>query len=400
MIIFITIVLLVWTAMHSYVFWRVSTVPWVATRVSRRTILITAAILWLSYPLSRFLEGRAPDWFVFPLEWLAANWVGFLFLQLSILLVADLVTLGGFVFRERAGHIRGVASVLALALGLFAVVQGHRKPGVTDYQVELSGLPAELDGTVLISLSDTHLGTLIRKAWLERLVSQVNALEPDVVVAVGDIVDGDADRVQHLAPVLRRLRPPLGIWTVTGNHEYYAGVRECIEFFEASGMRVLRNESAEAAPGLVFAGVDDLTAKRQFGGTGNGMAETLSGRPEGATVLLSHTPWKAEEAAAAGAGLMISGHTHNGQIWPFTYFVRLRYPLVSGLYEVGDMKVIVGRGAGTWGPRMRLWKRGEILRITLRAPSGQDRTDQTREAGTGNHEIHKGGPNGKMTEGV
>ncbi|MBP7297444.1 MAG: metallophosphoesterase, partial [Acidobacteria bacterium] len=88
-------------------------------------------------------------------------------------------------------------------------------------------------------------------------------------------------------------------------------------------------------------------------------------RPPGATILLSHTPWEAERAASAGVGLMLSGHTHGGQIWPFGEIVRTAYPLLAGEYIVDGMTVIVSRGAGTWGPRMRLWHSGEILRITL-----------------------------------
>ena len=87
------------------------------------------------------------------------------------------------------------------------------------------------------------------------------------------------------------------------------------------------------------------------------------------TIFVSHTPWQADRAARQGVGLMLSGHTHNGQIWPFTYIVGLRYPLLAGRYNVGGMPVIVCRGTGTWGPRMRLWSRGEILRIVLRVGS-------------------------------
>jgi predicted MPP superfamily phosphohydrolase len=114
--------------------------------------------------------------------------------------------------------------------------------------------------------------------------------------------------------------------------------------------------------------VDDLTARRQFGSDEDRPVEkALANRPPGATILLSHSPWQADTAAAAGAGLMISGHTHNGQVWPFNYLVRLRYPLLGGRYEVSGMPVIVCRGTGTWGPRMRLWLPSEIVRIKLRA---------------------------------
>jgi hypothetical protein len=120
----------------------------------------------------------------------------------------------------------------------------------------------------------------------------------------------------------------------------------------------------------VLAGVDDLTARQQFGDTVNPLQQVLTNRSPGAVILLSHSPWQAETAAALGAGLMLSGHTHGGQIWPFNYLVRLRYPLVDGRHQVAGMPVIVCRGTGTWGPRMRLWRPAEILRLTLRSPEG------------------------------
>ena len=138
-----------------------------------------------------------------------------------------------------------------------------------------------------------------------------------------------------------------------------------MHLLESAGFTVLRDRSQEVAPGLVFAGVDDLTARRQFGDRDHPLARAMRDRPAGAVVLLSHSPLDAKGAAAAGAGLMLSGHTHNGQIWPFNYLVRLSYPLMGGRYEIDGMPVIVCRGTGTWGPRMRLWRPGEILKITL-----------------------------------
>jgi predicted MPP superfamily phosphohydrolase len=126
------------------------------------------------------------------------------------------------------------------------------------------------------------------------------------------------------------------------------------------------------AAGLVLAGVDDLTARQQLGREDHPLERALANRPSGATILLSHSPWQADVAARLGAGLMLSGHTHNGQLWPFNYLVGLKYPLLGGRYDVGGMSVIVSRGTGTWGPRMRLWRPGEIVRITLRSPNRQE----------------------------
>jgi hypothetical protein len=241
-----------------------------------------------------------------------------------------------------------------------------------DYEVQLAGLPPERDGLVLVALSDLHLGTLIGDRWLKRLVGHVKELRPDLLLVVGDLVDGNVADVESLLPHLKNLRAPLGIWAVTGNHEYYAGLERSIALFEAAGFSVLRDRWSQITPGLVLAGVDDLTARRQFGDNDRPVEKALADRPAGATILLSHSPLQTDKAAAAGVGLMLSGHTHNGQIWPFNHLVALRYPLLGGRYQVGGMTVVVSRGAGTWGPRMRLWWPSEIVRIKLKAmPAGR-----------------------------
>jgi hypothetical protein len=268
-------------------------------------------------------------------------------------------------------------AAIALAVGLTAVgvVQHLRGPVVSEHEAHLAGLPVERDGTVLVAISDLHLGSLLGERWLDRRLAQLEPLEADLIAVVGDLVDGNASRVERLLPRLRRLRAPLGVWAVPGNHEHYAGLERCTSLLEEAGYTVLRGRWAEVTPGLVIAGADDLTAVRQLAprGTSSGpllsgaLDDALAGRPPGATVLLSHTPWLVDRAAMNGVGLMLSGHTHDGQIWPFGALVRLQYPYLAGSFTVGGMRLIVGRGTGTWGPPLRLWRRSEILRITLRA---------------------------------
>jgi uncharacterized protein len=134
----------------------------------------------------------------------------------------------------------------------------------------------------------------------------------------------------------------------------------------------LVNEWIHVADGLVLAGIDDLTSSRRRPGEGEAnLDRALADRAAGSTVFLSHTPWMVERAAAAGVDLMLSGHTHNGQIWPFNFLVRTRYPFVGGRYDVEGMALHVSRGTGTWGPRMRLWPAGEISLITLRSAGSE-----------------------------
>ena len=366
--VFLTVVLSIWAAMHGYVFWRLASVPWVVDHVSRLTVIWTAVGLAASFPLARLLNARGLGTIGRPLELLAANWIGVVFLLLVALLAADLITLGGWLLPGMAPGVRGGAAIIALLLAAIGSVQGLRPPAVTEHEVRLDGLPKERDGLVLVAISDLHLGSLIGEQWTRRLIGRLDGLKPDLVVVVGDLVDSEVGRLEPLIPALQTLRAPLGVWAVTGNHEYYAGLDRSVALFEAAGYRVLRDCAAEVIPGLVLAGVDDLGARRQFGGRNDQAIErALAHRPPGAVILLSHSPLQPEKAAALGVGLMLSGHTHSGQVWPFNYLVRLSNPLVGGRYEIGGMTVIVGRGTGTWGPRMRLWRPSEILRITLRS---------------------------------
>jgi predicted MPP superfamily phosphohydrolase len=353
--------------MHGYVFWRLADVPWVAGHVSTPGLVWTAAALAASFPAARLLNARGLAVIGRPLEFFAANWVGVIFLLVAALLAADVVTLGGWLLPGMAPAIRGGAAIIALLLAAAGCVQGFRPPVVTEHEVRLSGLPEERDGLVLVAISDLHLGSMIGERWTRRLIRRVDALKPDVVAVVGDLIDSEVGRLEPLLPVLQTLRAPLGVWAVTGNHEYYAGLDRSVALLESAGYSVLRDRAAEIVPGFVLAGVDDIGARRQFGGSDRAVQRALAGRPAGAVVLLSHSPLQSAEAAALGVGLMLSGHTHGGQVWPFNYLVRLSNPLVGGRYEVGGMAVIVGRGTGTWGPRMRLWQPSEILRITLRA---------------------------------
>jgi predicted MPP superfamily phosphohydrolase len=363
---FLLIVLSVWTLMHAYVVLRLWNLP--AAPSSRWHLLLAAAgvLLWISFPLSQYLSrsvGQAAASFGF----IASTWVGVLFLLLVCLLAADLVTGFGWLFPAWSRPARATAVGAAAVLSVIALVQGLRAPEVLAHDVEVRGLRREYDGLRIVQLSDLHVGPFLRERWLDARIAQVQALRPDIVVITGDLVDHDASLAEPLVPRLQRLRAPLGVWGVLGNHEFYAGLPGAVEVFERSGIRLLRDASVELAPGLVMAGVDDLSARRQFGVNGRPVDRALTHRPPGSTIFLCHSPWEVERAAQLGVDLMLSGHTHSGQIWPFTYLVRIMYPYVVGRFGVNGMTLIVSRGTGFWGPPMRLFRPGEITAITLRS---------------------------------
>ena len=359
-----TILISVCTLMHLYVFWRAASVPFVDRHVPRKILIGTGVILWAVFLAGRVIGHGGTGDLAGTLEFLGMNWMGILFLTFIPLFSIDVVTLFGFLMPRLSPSLRGWALLAGGMFSAIALFQGLRPPVVEKYEVILPGLPDNMDGTVLVALSDMHLGSQFGERWLAARIAQIKAQQPDAVVLLGDIFEGHGSPDKSLMSTFKTLTSPMGIWAVPGNHEFHGG--SDMGLFEAAGFTLLRNGWAEVKPGLILAGVDDLTASRRNGQSGDPMAKALVGRPPGATILLSHTPWQAERAAKVGVGLMLSGHTHGGQIWPFDYLVRSRYPLLEGRYEVDGMTVIVCRGTGTWGPRMRFWRPSEILRVTLR----------------------------------
>ncbi|MCX5852157.1 MAG: metallophosphoesterase [Deltaproteobacteria bacterium] len=354
------------TLMHLYVFWRTTSVPLIRRYVPRKYIIGTGAILWASFFAARIFAHGSTGTIAEVLELLGMNWMGMLFLFSISLLAIELVTGFGQLLPRLSPSLRGGALIAGGILSVIALVQGMRPPVVHDYEVRLHSLPAEMDGTVLIAMSDLHLGSLLDEQWLAARVAQVQEQRPDLVVLLGDIFEGHGQPQGEFLPILHHLSAPLGVWAVAGNHEFYGGLGASMSLISEAGFEVLHNRWTEIKPGFILAGIDDLTADYRAGKKNDFISQAVAGRPPGVTILLSHTPWQTEKAAAAGVDLMLSAHTHGGQIWPLDYLIRLSYPLLEGQHEVDSMQVIVCRGTGTWGPRMRLWCPGEILRVTLR----------------------------------
>lgn len=364
---FFLILTLVASLMHGYLFWRIASLPGMDAPSRRKGLWIVALLLWLCYLLG-VIGGHGGG--SGPMSWLsqlAMDWLGALFLATTALLACDLLSGFGLWARSYLGRLRAAALLTASVLSVVALVQGYRAPQVVHYQVTLPGLPPALEGTRVAVLSDLHLGSQLGADWLAARIDQVQALRPDLILLLGDLFEGHGERVPELQPLFSRLRAPLGVYAVTGNHESYGNAEPVIAMTKQAGVVWLRNRWQQIAPGLILAGVDDLTSARHQGQSGELLRRALAGRPPEATILMSHTSWQAEQAAAAGVGLMLSGHTHGGQIWPFGYLVRHFYPLFAGRYEVRGMSVIVSRGTGLWGPRMRLWQPGEIIVLNLRS---------------------------------
>ncbi len=368
-LIFFSIVLGIWLVFHLYVGWRLWSLPVFANPTGHRILLLGLAVLYISYPLGRYLYHHGMPRIGTMLEYGGGVWMGTLVLLLSALGIVDLVTLFGFVLKPWVVQMRTAAICVALLLAVVAWIGGIVRPRTVELEVELPNLPASADGLVVAHLTDLHLGALIGERRLQSVVEQIDGMNPDVVVVTGDLVDGDAGTVENMVPVLKTLTAPRGVYSILGNHEMYAGPERCRDLMRDFRFRGPRREAAEIMPGLWIAGVPDSGRGPGTDGLEGALETALGEVGEGeAVVFLQHAPGNEEATAASGVGLMLNGHTHGGQIWPFHYMVLRAYPHISGVHMVDDMTQVISRGAGRWGAPMRLFAPSEIYRITLRSP--------------------------------
>lgn len=349
-----------------YVLWRVSSIPCLQ-KIPRQSFLLGGLVLGLVLFFGRFLGHDTSGSWAALFEFMSMTLVGVLFLIFICLFPIDLLLGFGRFLPRRAAYIRSWAMLAGCLLALLALFQGLRPPVVVRYEVSLPCLPRLLEGTRLVAISDLHLGALIGPSWLQARVSQVQALKPDMILVLGDIFEGHGTSTAAFIPALSTLSAPIGVWAVDGNHESHGSLPYSTSTPTTHTLRTLRDELVQPAPGLFLAGRRSLSLH----GRGQSVSAWNPDRNHspGGMILLAHVPVATESAAKAGIGLMLSGHTHGGQLWPLSIVTRILNPLLAGRYNIEGMTLLVCRGTGTWGPRMRLWRPAEIMLITLRSRS-------------------------------
>jgi uncharacterized protein len=345
----------------------------------------TAALvaLALSMPATLFALRRLPPAWSALVAWPVFVWMGLVFVAFVLVLASDVVRML-IVLAVRVGSPAGLdperrllltrllgggAGVVTGVVGAYAVYRARGRLEVAEVRVPLARLPAGAAPTTIVQITDVHIGGTIARPFVEQVVRQTNALEPDVIAITGDLVDGSVERLRETVAPLGGLRARHGVFFVTGNHEYFSGASKWAEELGRLGIRVLRNERVtigEGASTFDLAGIDDWSARRHDDGSRPDLPRALAGRdPARPVVLLAHQPKAIFEAANLGVDLQLSGHTHGGQIWPFGLFVMLQQPYIMGLHRHGDTFIYVSPGTGYWGPPMRLGTRAELTRITL-----------------------------------
>ncbi len=309
--------------------------------------------------------------------WIAYPWMGLLFLFTCANLSIDAVNLGARTARRLAGsdpapllpYGRGVflgAVALVLLAGAWSVMEA-RSLGVERVRIVTKKLPPSVERVRVAQISDIHFGLIVRHRVARRIAEVLRRENPDLIVSTGDLVDAQINHLEGLAEILAQLSPPRGKYAVTGNHEFYAGLGQALDFTRRAGFTVLRGEAAPAGPGILVAGVDD-PAGGYFSPDAKDAEERILPEAGGAgpfTILLKHRP-RLSPAADGRFDLQLSGHTHNGQVFPFRHVVRLAYPLVHGLARTaGGSRVYTSPGTATWGPPMRFLSPPAVTVIDL-----------------------------------
>ncbi len=348
-----------------------------------RKVVITVIILlgWFSSLFVRLLKNSdIVDGAVYnTLYNLSYTLFGFVFILFCFLMIRDifwyLLYYGARLFgcdewslnpqnQSVLGHANTIVIVISALVSLYAFYEGFKVPQIRELTIESSKLERDMR---IVHLSDLHLNRAVPLSRVNKIIEKVNSLDADVIMLTGDIIDDDATKMEEQLAALQRLTAPYGVYVSLGNHEYYSGLSSVSYRFRKMGFPLLVNRGVEINnSGLYVAGIPDAYTANTHPTFYVNLPQALGKSKEtDFKILLSHTPEITQQLDKSLFDLVLSGHTHGGQIFPFHYFVKKANKFLSGDYEVNGVRLHVSNGAGTWGPMMRLLAPSDITVINL-----------------------------------
>jgi len=374
-ILFVSIFLLLYGGVHYYIYLKSKTAC--ALSGWQNLVLILSMAMMVCIPLMTRLAVKYG--FESPGRLLAFTgyiWMGFVLLFFTCSILVDIYrlsvcTAGLLLGRDFSRLIPSARPLffLPLLFASFAVTFGYYEAkNVRSRRIEIKTcrIPKEEGKITIAQISDVHLGLIVREGRLRRVLDEVKNADPDVLVSTGDLVDEQINNLEGCARLLREIKPRYGKYAIAGNHEFYAGLPHALQFMKDAGFLMLRGEGIILAGGINLAGVDDPAGKRM--GSMKEVSELwlLSRLPrKNFTILLKHQP-RVEPNSDGLFDLQLSGHTHKGQFFPFNIFTHFIYPVDSGFVNLSRSSFLnVNRGAGTWGPPIRLLSPPEVTIIEL-----------------------------------
>jgi predicted MPP superfamily phosphohydrolase len=369
MISFILFVFAVYGSVHVYAFLRARTAlafgPAIGMVLAAFMLLMVIAVF-----LVRALEDHDYEITARVLAYVAYFWMALLFLFFCGSLVLDSITLitrvaGWISHSDISAYLLSARTAFFMSLGLSLMVCTYGYFEAKDIQlervkIETAKLPNGIDRLTIAQISDVHLGLIVRCDRLGKMLQIVKDEKPDIFISTGDLVDAQINHLTGLAELLRTVKTKYGNYAITGNHEYFAGVEKALVFTKEAGFRVLQNEATAAGP-ITLVGVDDRTAVQMKLEKPISEKNLLERQPKDRfTLFLKHQP-RIDRSTIGLFDLQISGHTHKGQIFPFSLLTQLFFPYLAGTHDLGSGSLLhISRGTGTWGPPIRFLAPPEV----------------------------------------
>jgi predicted MPP superfamily phosphohydrolase len=374
MLVFFSIVIVIYSLANIYLYYKgLNAIPFLKN--NRFIYAVSFFLLAALFIAAKVLESKhssvITDIFnIIGGFWLAFMLYGFLFFLLSDI-VSLLLRIPGIVNTGNILQFRKWSFLITVSLSSILIVGGFFNaiiPLTREYNITVNKPAGSVKKLRIAAVSDIHIGSIIRKRSLKKLSVIIKDMKPDIVLLLGDIVDGEIGPVLR-GDLLQYFTWPEctdGLYAITGNHEFIGGANRTIPYIESKGIRILKDEMIILEGGIQLIGRIDRDSfrfyRKQRMTLGELMQHADTTKP---IILLDHQPFHLDESAKYGVDLQLSGHTHNGQLWPLNYVTRMIYELSYGYMKKGNTNFIVSSGYGLWGPRVRSGSRSEVLLINL-----------------------------------
>lgn len=371
-IIFFSVILFIYGLVNFYIFLK----GWQALPVGGLRIYYSLGFFLaaLSFIAGRILERKVLSWFSETLTWIGSFWLAWMLYAFLSFIIVDIIRLVNSFFNfVPYGQFHPMLIPGSVAVAAFLiVVAGHinaRTPHIKSLKLNVDKKIAGMDKLNIIVVSDIHMGTIIGRSRIDKIVAMINALDADIVLLPGDVVDEDLTPVikENLGESLRNIRSRMGVFSITGNHEFIGGAEAATRYLTEHGITVLRDQYLKVKDSFYVVGRDDRSAKSFSGKQRKTLDELIRGVDKNfPIILMDHQPFHLDEAESNGIDLQLSGHTHHGQLWPFNFITNKVFEVSWGYKKKGNTHFYVSSGVGTWGPPVRTGNRPEIVSIELK----------------------------------
>jgi len=376
-VIFFTIFLLIFFGANAYIYFHgLHALP--AIHWLRTVYLIAFITLSVSFPLSRMIEKTALINTHHILYWLGAFWLAAVLYLLIMVVLVDLVRVANLVLHflpDKSSiayqNIKLTSFVLVAASVLGFLIYGHwisHHPHIVNKEITIHKQAGNRKELNIAMVSDIHLGALFNKPQVDEMVEKINILKPDLILLAGDILDEVQTPIyrNNTGEALSHLSAPLGVYGITGNHEYIGGAKRSVKYLESLGIKMLIDSAILVNNEFYLVGRNDKDQKNFAGKDRMPLNELVASINKNLPVILmDHQPFHLNDAVNNGVDLQLSGHTHNGQFWPFNLIVKRMFEVSHGHKQKGTTHIYVSCGYGYWGPPIRTGSTPEIVHLKL-----------------------------------